>query len=188
MLANLPNIITVARIALVVPIVWLLWEGHYIGALVLTALAGASDAVDGWLARRFDAVSQFGSAMDPVADKLLVASIFVIFALKGHLPVWLAVIVLGRDAVIMAGAAAYRLLFGHIEFSPTYLSKANTAVQIGVALLALVWLCGLGSLSAWLGVLVHPWGFYLLAVLAVASGLDYVITWGRKAWQEAGPP
>jgi cardiolipin synthase len=184
-LANLPNLITAARISMVFPIAWLLWQGYYVESLILTAVAGASDAVDGWLARRLDAVSPFGAALDPVADKLLVAVIFVIFAIQGHLPVWLAVIILGRDAVIMAGAGVYRLLFGHLEFAPTYLSKANTAMQIATALLVLVWLCGFGVLSELIGALMDPYGFYLLAALGVGSGLDYVVTWSRRAWREA---
>lgn len=187
LMRNVPNVITVVRIALVVPTAWLLWEARYVEALVLTTVAGASDAVDGWLARRYDAVSQFGAALDPMADKLLVAAIFVIFALQGHLPVWLTALVLGRDVVILSGAGAYRLLFGRIEFAPTYLSKANTAAQIATALLALVWLCAFGPVSDAVGMALDPWGFYLLAVLAVGSGLDYVITWSRRAWREAHP-
>lgn len=185
MLARLPNIITVVRIALVLPTAWFLWQAMYVEALLLTTVAGASDAVDGWLARRLDAVSRFGAALDPAADKLLVASIFVIFAIQGHLPLWLAVIVLGRDLVILAGAIAYRVLFGHIEFAPTLISKANTAVQIVTALALLVWLCRFDTVSELTGALLDPFGFYLLAVLGVASGLDYVVTWGLKAWREA---
>ena len=184
-LANLPNIISIARISLVIPTAWLLWEGFYVWALILTTVAGASDALDGWLARRLNAVSQFGAAMDPVADKLLVAVIFVIFALQGHLPVWLAAIILGRDAVIMAGAGVYRLMFGQIEYAPTYLSKANTAMQIATAALVLVWLCDLGVLSEAIELVMDPWGFYLLAAVGLASGLDYVVTWSLRAWREA---
>ncbi len=184
-LAALPNVITVVRIGMVVPIAWLLWRGDYVVVLILTGVAGASDAADGWLARRLGAVSQLGAALDPVADKLLVVSIFVICAAQGHLPVWLAAIVLGRDVVIMCGAGVYRLLFGHIEFSPTYLSKANTAVQIAMALLVLLWLCGFGAISRLIGAALAPYGFYLLAALGVASGLDYVITWSVRAWREA---
>jgi len=184
-LSNLPNAITVVRISLVIPTAWLLWEGYYVTALIVTTVAGASDAVDGWLARRLDAVSQFGAALDPVADKLLVAVLFVIFAIQGHMPVWLAVIILGRDAVILTGAGFYRLLFGHLEFSPTYLSKANTAMQIATALLVLVWLCDFGIVSVLIGLIMDPWGFYLLAALGVASGLDYVVTWSLRAWRQA---
>lgn len=185
MLANLPNLLTVLRISLVVPTAWLLWDGQYVVALAVTAVAGASDAVDGWLARRLNAVSRFGAALDPVADKLLVAALFVIFAVQGHLPVWVAAVVLGRDLVILSGAGAYRLMVGPLEFSPTYLSKANTAAQIATALLMLVWLCDFEHVSALIGALLDPFGFYLLATLGVASGLDYVVTWSLRAWREA---
>jgi cardiolipin synthase len=184
-LASIPNVITVVRIALVFPTAWLLWEALYVEALVLMTIAGASDAVDGWLARRLNAVSQIGAALDPVADKLLVAGMVVIFAIQGHLPVWLAAIVLGRDLVIMTGALVYRLLFGRIEFSPTYVSKANTAVQIATVLLLLLGLCEFGRVSELAVALVDPWGFYLLAVLGIGSGVDYVATWSLRAWREA---
>jgi cardiolipin synthase len=185
MLANLPNVITVMRIAMVVPITWLLWREQYVHALVVTSIAGASDAVEGWLARRLDAISQLGAAMDPVADKLMVAVIFVIFTIQGHLPLWLAIIILGRDAIIMTGAGVYRLLFGKIQYSPTYLSKANTAMQLATAVLVLLGLCGFGRLSELSLAVMNPYGFYLLAVVGVASGLDYVATWSLRAWREA---
>lgn len=183
--AQIPNVITVARIVMVLPAAWLLWEGRYVQALVLVSIAGASDAVDGWLARRFDSVSHFGAALDPVADKLLVAAMYVIFAIQGHLPLWLAVIVLGRDVVILLGAGVYRVLFGRIEFAPTLVSKANTALQIGVALLLLLRLCEFPTVSAVAALLIDPHGFYLLALLGVASGVDYVVTWSVRAWRAA---
>jgi cardiolipin synthase (CMP-forming) len=186
-LRSIPNAITVARIILVVPTAWLLWHERYVEALILMSIAGASDAVDGWLARRLDAVSHVGAALDPVADKLLVSSMIVIFTIQGHLPLWLAALVLGRDVIIVAGAGVYRILFGRIEFSPTYLSKANTAMQIATVLMLLLWLCDFGWLSLLAGALVNPYGFYLLALLGIGSGLDYVVTWGVRAWREAHP-
>ncbi len=91
----------------------------------------------------------------------------------------------GRDLVILSGATVYRLLFGHIEFDPTLVSKANTALQILTALATLLWLCDFGMLSEVTGVLLDPWGFYALALLSVCSGADYVITWSLRAWREA---
>ena len=181
-LSQLPNLITIARILLVVPTAWLLIESRYVEALVLMAVAGASDALDGWMARRFGWMSRFGAAMDPVADKLLVAVTFIVFTLQGHIPVWVAAIVLGRDAVIMTGAGAYRLFFEPIQFAPTFISKANTAMQIVALLMLLLGLCGFGAVSELALLLADPWGFYLLAVLGLSSGVDYVITWGRKAF------
>ena len=183
-LSQLPNIITVVRILLVVPTGWLLWEACYVESLVLMAVAGASDALDGWLARRFNWHSRFGAAMDPVADKLLVAAMFLIFTLQGHIPVWVAVIVLGRDAIIMTGAGAYRLFFEPIQFAPTLVSKANTATQIIMLLMLLLGLCEFGRLSELSLQLVDPYFFYFLALLGLVSGVDYVRTWGRKAWRQ----
>jgi cardiolipin synthase (CMP-forming) len=181
LLRQIPNIITVVRVLLVIPTAWCLIEGRYVEALVLMAVAGASDAVDGWLARRFDWISWFGAALDPLADKLLVGVLFITLTVKGVLPMWVAGIAIGRDLVILVGATVYRLLFRHIEFAPTLLSKVNTAVQIVVLLVLLFSLCGFDRLSAIAGRVADPYGFWLVAGLAVVSGADYVITWGRRA-------
>lgn len=181
--AQIPNVITVVRILLVLPTAVLLWREMYVSALVMMSVAGASDALDGWLARRFNWLSSFGAAMDPVADKLLVAVLLIVFTTQGHIPIWIAVIVVGRDAIIMTGAGVYRLLFEPIVFAPTFISKANTAMQIVTLLLLLLSLCGLPFLSEVAGVLVDPYCFYILAILGIASGLDYVVTWGNRAWR-----
>ncbi len=181
--AQIPNIITVVRILLVLPTAILLWREMYVSALVMMSVAGASDALDGWLARRFNWRSSFGAAMDPVADKLLVAVLLIVFTLQGHIPIWVTAIVVGRDAIIMTGAGIYRLLFEPISFAPTFISKINTAMQIVTLLLLLFSLCGFPVLSEVIGVLVNPYFFYILAVLGIASGLDYVVTWGNRAWR-----
>ena len=173
MLRQIPNIITVARVLLVIPTAWCLIEGRYVEALVLMAVAGASDAVDGWLARRFDWVTWFGAAVDPLADKILVGVLFITLTVQGALPLWVAGIAIGRDVVILAGAAAYRLM-----------SKANTAVQIVVLLLLLFALCDFPTLSPVAGAIAQPYGFWLVAALAVISGADYVVTWSRRALSE----
>jgi cardiolipin synthase len=185
--AQIPNIITVIRIILVAPTAWLLWYGAYREALVLMAIASASDALDGWLARQFGWLSHFGAAMDPVADKLLVGTMFVVFALQGLIPLWVAIIVLGRDVVILGGAGVYRLLFGKIEFAPTFVSKANTAMQIAMLLLLLLAFCDLGFVSPLAATLVDPYCFWIVAVLGVSSGLDYVVTWSLRAVRNTRP-
>jgi cardiolipin synthase len=185
--AQIPNIITVIRILLVAPTAWLLWHGAYREALVVMAIASASDALDGWLARQYGWLSHFGAAMDPVADKLLVGTLFIVFTLQGHIPLWVAVIVLGRDVVILGGAGVYRLLFGKIEFAPTFVSKANTAMQIVVLLLMLLALCEVEFASLLAAMLVDPYCFWILAVLGVSSGMDYVVTWGLRAWRNTRP-
>ena len=180
---QIPNIITLVRIVLVFPTTWLLWEARYVEGLILMSVAGASDALDGWLARRFQWGSRFGAAMDPVADKLLVAAMFIVFTWQGHIDLWLTVIVLTRDVLILAGAGTYRLLFEPIEFAPTFISKANTALQIVTVLLMLLSLCDFQEISVFAGNLADPYCFYILAVLGVSSGLDYAMTWIQRAWR-----
>ena len=184
-LAQIPNIITVLRILLVLPTAWLLWHSRYSEAFVLAVIAGASDALDGFLARRFNWLSRFGAAMDPVADKLLVIVLFVVFTLQGHLPLWLAVLVIMRDVVILSGAGFYRLFFEPINFSPTFVSKANTALQLVTLGLLLFGLCEFGMVSELAMRVVNPFCFAALAVLGVWSGVDYVVTWGRRAVHRA---
>ena len=184
---HIPNLISILRILLVVPTALALWRHEYVLALVLMSIAGISDAVDGWLARRFNWMSDLGRALDPIADKLLVSVMIVVFLLQSLLPLWVAAIVVTRDAIILLGAWLYRLLFEKVGFTPTFLSKANTAIQIATLLLLLVALCGFGALSDWALRIVDPHLFYVLAVLGVASGADYVVTWGQRAWRHRHP-
>ncbi len=185
--SQIPNVITLMRVLLVVPIAWLLWGGRYPEALLLVAVAGLSDAVDGALARRFEWRSEFGALLDPLADKAMVMALFVVLTMQGQLPLWLAVVVVTRDAVILAGAGAYRLLFGKLVMAPTLVSKANTAVQVVVLLLMLFALCGFGAASEIAAMLADPLCFYLVALLSVLSGLDYVVTWSLKTWRNTLP-
>jgi cardiolipin synthase len=181
----LPNAITLIRIMLVLPTAWLLWQQDYLTALVLMAIAGSSDALDGWLARRFHWQSRLGATLDPVADKLLVAVMFIVFTWQGQIPLLVALIVLGRDFVILSGAVVYRLLYGPYDLSPTFVSKANTAMQIVTVLLAMLELCDLGIVSVMAGQMLNPYCFYVLAVLGLVSGADYIVTWGRRAWHNS---
>ena len=181
---HIPNIITVMRILLVAPISWLMLENHHVDALFLMVVAGLSDAFDGFLARRFNWVTQLGATLDPLADKLLVAAVFLVFTWQGHIPLWIAIIVLARDFLIVAGAGVYKVLYEEVEISPTFLSKANTAMQLVVLIFLLVGLLPMGVMSDIAVVMVDPYSFYILAVLGVSSGLDYVFTWGSKAYRE----
>lgn len=181
MIRQLPNLITIARLVLVPPVGWLLWHQDYGVALVVIAVAGLSDFIDGELARRFDWRSRFGELADPLADKLLVTVVFVVLVLQQHIPIWLVVIVVLRDVVILGGAAAYRLLFRDIEISPTFVSKANTAVQVVLPIGVLVTLLDIPTLSALVAAIVDPWLFGVVGAFAIWSGLDYVISWSRRA-------
>ncbi|QTR49712.1 CDP-alcohol phosphatidyltransferase family protein [Candidatus Thiothrix anitrata] len=174
---QIPNIITLIRIASIVPICWLLWRNDYALALILLVLAGLSDALDGFLARRYGWLTRLGAMLDPIADKLFVMAVFIVFGLKGALPWWLIGLVIGRDVVIVLGAMACRLLRGRLEICPLMISKLNTGLQ--VFLLAIMLLhVALYPLPWWITSGLQ-WG---VAVTTVLSGAAYMILWGRYAF------
>jgi cardiolipin synthase len=175
-LATVPNIICLLRIALTVPIVVLLAEGRYGQTLVLFAIAAASDVLDGYLAKTFGWTSELGKVLDPLADKLLLVSVFITLAAVGLVPVWLATIAVLRDVVIGAGAGVYKWLFGPLEGRPTVPSKLNTLVQL-LFVIAVVWDAALHDLPPWV---IEGLGAMVL-VTTVVSGVDYVLTYIRKA-------
>ena len=176
-LAWLPNAITVGRMLLAAPLAWLILEGRYGPALVVALVAGASDAVDGWLAKRFAWETWLGGVLDPVADKLMLLAAFATLTVKGEIPAWLFGLVVGRDLVIVVGAVAYHNLIGRLDAKPTRLSKATTLVQIVWVLALLVHLTPpLDFPAPLLATLM-----WTVAIVTVASGLDYVVRWGRKA-------
>ena len=184
MLRSIPNIITILRILLILPTAGLLLDERYLAGLILAAIAGLSDALDGALARRFSWSTSFGAYADPLADKLLVGTMFLILLWQGHVPLWLAVVVISRDVIILLGALAYRLIFEKVELNPSFISKLNTAMQIAMLLLVLVGLVDAGPLSRFAVAILDPWGFVVVATLGVSSGVDYVFTWSRRAIQE----
>ena len=180
MLRHLPNLITALRLVLVIPLCRLIEAGRYDGALLVAAVAGFSDALDGFLAKRFNWQSWLGGVLDPLADKLLLTVAFVWLAFAGDLAGWLAALVVVRDLVIVAGAVAYHYLVGRFEAAPSRLSKATTAVQLGFVLLVLLHLAGWIALTPGLRTLLVG----LVAAMTVASGVHYVVVWSRRAWLE----
>lgn len=173
---NLPNLISLFRVLLVGPVVVLLLEQNDHAALSLFAVAGLSDALDGYLAKRYGWVTRAGAILDPLADKLLLVATYVTLGWRGVLPVWLVAAVLGRDLVIVAGGIAYHLRFGPFQPQPSRISKLNTTAQIALVL-AVMFDRG-----------VHRIGTVPLAALTdavlvttVASGAGYVWVWGRRA-------
>jgi cardiolipin synthase len=176
-LAWLPNAITFARMALAVPLALVILDGDYGTALVVALVAGGSDAVDGWLAKRFGWDSWLGGVLDPIADKLMLVAAFVALTLQDASPVWLFVMVAGRDLVIVAGAVAYHNLVGRLDAKPTRISKLTTLVQIVYVLALLAHLTPALDLPLVLRIAI----LVATAVVTVASGLDYVVRWGLKA-------
>jgi cardiolipin synthase (CMP-forming) len=173
---HIPNLITVVRILLVVPIAMTLAQHRLATSLVLFALAAASDVADGFLARRFGWQSELGGVLDPIADKLLLATVFVALSFLKLVPPWLMVVAVARDAIIVLGAAAYRLLIGPWSARPTHISKFNTFCQ-GAYILAVVGRAEFSMPPAW----VSLWLGALVFATVFVSGVDYVLVYGKRA-------
>ena len=172
----LPNAISFMRIALVVPILMLILRDDFAWALALFALAGFSDGLDGYLAKRFDWHTRLGALLDPVADKLLVAGTFITLAYTQDIPIWLASVVILRDVIIVAGAMAYNFFVRPVEGEPTRVSKLNTALQL-LLLLFVLSRAGFGWPDQ---ISITVLGAAVL-VTVVISGVDYVWSWTRRA-------
>lgn len=174
---HLPNLITVFRIILVCPLFWLISEDRFGAALFVALIAGISDALDGYIAKRYGWQSRLGGMLDPIADKLLLVAGFVALTLNGSLPPWLLLIVLGRDVLIVCGAVAYHNLIDAFTAAPSRLSKLTTLVQILCVLFELL------RLSLMPGLAGRDAMYFTTAALTVASGIHYVVVWSMRAWQ-----
>jgi cardiolipin synthase len=176
---DIPNIITAFRFLLVPPVVILMLQDRFTAALLVFGVAGFSDALDGFLAKRFDWTSRLGGLIDPLADKLLLLSSFITLGWLGWIPVWLVVLVILRDLVIVAGAIFYHLRIEQLEAEPTMVSKLNTATQIFLVL-AVMFSLGVQTIPAiWIDILL-----YSVLVTTLWSGFDYIWIWGRRAWHK----
>ncbi|MDE1462383.1 CDP-alcohol phosphatidyltransferase family protein [Spartinivicinus poritis] len=179
-LSYIPNVLTVIRLLLVIPVALALWWRAYQLAFVLFIVAGLSDGLDGFLARRFNWHSRFGAMVDPLADKLLLVVTYIMLTLTGIIPWWLMAVILGRDLIIVSGAVAYHHLVGPYEFKPTLLGKLSTFCQIILAVLLIINLALIVSIPVWL-----VDGLMLLTLtVTILSGADYVWVWGRQYLRE----
>ena len=130
---NIPNTLTLARIVLVPLVVWLIVTHEMTAAFVLFLLAGVSDAADGYLAKRFQWRTELGAYLDPIADKLLLMSIYVTLGFSNHLPAWLVIAVVSRDILIIGAFLLSWVLSRPVPVHPLLVSKANTLAQIVLA-------------------------------------------------------
>lgn len=180
---TIPNFITIFRFLLVPAIVLALISGEMGWALACFVVAGVSDGIDGFIARQFDQHSELGAYLDPMADKLLLVSVFVVLGWMGELPLWLVVAAVSRDALIVA-AVLLSTIMGHpVAMKPLFVSKANTAVQIVLAIAVLAEL----ALGQALGP-VRPFLVWLSGLLTVASAAAYLVQWLRHMgrYEQAG--
>jgi cardiolipin synthase (CMP-forming) len=182
-LRQLPNLITLSRLFLTIPIVWFLYRGDYWPALVLLAIAGVSDALDGYLVRRYGWATRLGAWLDPAADKVLMLGIYLAMTLSGLLPIWLLVLVVGRDLWLSLGSLAYRHWVGALHLEPLMISKINTFFQIVLVLGAILKVGILELDPVWIQFLI-----VIVTFTTVASGLAYTAVWGHRAWKHLHGP
>jgi cardiolipin synthase len=175
-LAYLPNLITVGRLLLTPVTVMALVDGHFAIAFWLFMIAGVSDAVDGIVARQFNARTMLGAYLDPVADKVLLVSVYVTLGVADLLPHWLVILVVARDVAIVGGVLLLATIGAGPAVQPLMVSKVNTAMQI---LLAVVVLGQLGLDIADFGL--TPVLCYIVGATTIASGVAYLVVWSRKA-------
>ena len=189
-IVTLPNILTVIRMALIPVFVSALFYQRFVLALAIFLVAGVTDSLDGLLARRFDQRSQLGTILDPIADKLLLVTSFIVLSLPSiipdphprHLPIpfWVTAAVISRDVFIVVGAAAINIVTGFRGFRPSWLGKVNTVVQLG----AIVYILVAARFQPLQGYL--PTIYTIVFASALISGVHYVFWTGRIFGEDRG--
>ncbi len=172
---NIPNSITMARIVTVPLIVWLILREEMMLAFIFFLLGGISDALDGLIAKQFDLVTRLGKYLDPLADKILLVSIYITLGIKGDIPSWLVILVVSRDLLIVGGILLSYLMETRVVIKPVMISKINTFCQI---LLAAMVLGSAGlEIEADLALSIT---IYTVALTTVLSGYSYVSVWMKQ--------
>lgn len=172
---SLPNLITVMRIVLVPLIVWLILTNQMMFAFITFLVAGISDGVDGFIAKKFNQETELGAYLDPLADKAMLVSIYVTLGYLAHLPSWVVILVVSRDVLIISAVILSWIMNQPVAMAPVMTSKINTTLQI---LLVAVVLADLG-----LGLhleQVRIYGNWLVAGFTLASGAIYLMFWLRE--------
>lgn len=181
---QIPNLLTVLRIVLIAPFSYFLITQHYQSAFLVFVVAGVSDGVDGFLARHFNWRSRFGAIADPLADKLLLVTTYVLLTWMGELPLWLVLLIFGRDLIIVVGGLLFYFKVHRFDVKPTLLGKICTFIQISYVVVLLLHLAGHAALGP-----VTELGVYAVAGITLLSGLNYIHIWGRRtrdAFSEEG--
>jgi cardiolipin synthase len=175
----LPNLISLARLLAVPLAIWLILQDRYGTAFWVFAAAGASDALDGFIAKQFGLRTVLGGFLDPLADKALLMSVYVSLGYRGQVDTWLVILIVSRDVLIIGGAILYQTVTQSLTMQPLLISKINTAAQIALVMLLLAKL-GLG--------MTHDYGIIdamvaIVAATTVLSGGAYVAIWGWRIFR-----
>ncbi len=180
----IPHLITLFRLLCAPVIAWVLYTLRFREALILLFFAGLSDWFDGFAARRLNSAGHLGVILDPLADKVLLVTLFIMLGILRIIPLWMLALVIGRDLVIVIGALLVRLLRGVRKFLPSTLGKVSTFFQILLVLLALLYAAFPVQVFLWL----KYTALWLTAFFTALSGSDYVrrgILMARRRWQTA---
>jgi cardiolipin synthase len=177
---NVPNVLTTLRVLAAPLLAYALLRRHFEFAFYLFIVAAITDALDGWIARHFNLMTHYGAVMDPLADKLITLVCVVLLTWLGLVPLWLTLAIVVRDTVIVSGAFAYHRLFGEVEIRPTLLGKLHTALAFTLFTTVLANAAPLVDVSAWLNT-----AFLGVLGTSLASMLQYVVLWARKATKES---
>ena len=178
MYVNVPNLITLSRLVSVPVVVWLIIGDQFLWAFWVFVAAGISDALDGFIAKHFNAETELGQFLDPIADKALLVSVYLALGHAGQLATWLVILVVFRDCLIVVGAGLFQTLIRHLTVQPLRISKVNTTAQI---VLAATVLGVVGFQLNSFCVAIKEVMVYLVAVSTLLSGAAYVVTWSRLA-------
>lgn len=183
-LSWIPNAISLMRIMMIAPIIILFVNGEFGWALALFTIAGLSDGLDGYIAKKYHWDTRLGAFLDPAGDKLLVAWSYGTLAYLGYIPVWLAFIVIARDVVIVAGSFMYHYLVRRLEGDPTFISKFNTGLEFAFLIIVMLREV-MQQVGFWWPdeITVTVVGAAVL-VTVIISGFDYVSNWIRSARTE----
>ena len=184
-IATIPNLLTFLRMALIPVFASLLFYGNSRWALIVFVIAGVSDGVDGYLARRFKQESELGTIIDPIADKLLMTTAFIVLSLPHvmepvrplPIPFWVTAAVIGRDVLILTVAGAINVMTGFKGFKPSYLGKLSTFVQVVAVTLILI--ASVTGYSFYL-----PTVYFIVVLMAVISGIHYIFQVARLMKEE----
>lgn len=178
-LGKVPNLLTVLRIASAPALIILMLEEKYEAALLLFVIAGITDGLDGWIAKRFNCVTELGARLDPLADKILIISAFCMLAWLDRVPFELVLLVIFRDIVIVGGYLVLTL-DDDIPMQPSLISKANTFFQITFVIVVLL------ENTIWMEPnFLHGVLMWLVALSTVTSGVQYVWVWAfRRTYRQ----
>jgi cardiolipin synthase len=177
---NLPNLFTSLRLLSAPGVVWLILENRWEFACWLFLAAALTDGIDGWLARWLNQATELGAALDTVTDKALGLGVLIVLSALGLVPAWVTLAIVLRDVIVVLGALAYKNVAGHLEIKPTLLGKTNTFAEFAMLALVLGHKAAIVPGDDWLTPL-----FLLVFATTVASGIQYVWVWGKKAKQDA---